>query len=418
MLPETSAAPFSSPYQSETRVDIALLVTALFLQRFILPFSGTLLQLELMPLALLILHQFLCGKLLIQYDRLLWFIAFGLAASCSLLLNSERASLTSYSLCLVLCSLLTLTRPSSPNQYKSTLQAFQFLVMLLSCLAVAQFFAQFVVNGDALANFYGIVPNSLLIPMGRMLEGSSVLKSNGIFMAEPSNLSQVAALGILIEVLEFRRPRYLLIITVGFLLAYSGSGVVILALFLPLASFRHGKVALSVLLLGMFALGLFATGVIDFAQFQTRSAELQSTGSSGFNRFIGPFWMAGHLFRTASLQILLIGSGPGTKTLLDNAVWYSGISGWLKQLFEYGMIGSFIFGCFLASCLRGSRCPKLVLAAVMFTYFFISDFLILWVFTIMLVLGTLHGPEPRHSRIGMKTRALATLASSPGWQKT
>jgi hypothetical protein len=186
--------------------------------------------------------------------------------------------------------------------------------------------------------------------------------------------------------------------------------VVILALFLPLASLRHGKVALSVLLVGMLALGLFATGIIDFAQFQARSAELQNTGSSGFNRFIGPFWMAGHLFRTASLQILLIGSGPGTKLLLDTAIWYTGVNGWLKQLFEYGIIGSFIFGCFLASCLRGSRCPKLVLAAVMFTYFFIADFLILWVFTIMLVLGTLHGPEPRHSRIGMKVRALTTLA--------
>ena len=201
----------------------------------------------------------------------------GLAASCSLLLNSERSSLTSYSLCLVLCSLLTLKTHSSPNQYKSTLQAFQFLVMILSCLAVAQFFAQFVVNGDALANFYGIVPNVFLwrFLWDSCVEGSSVLKSNGIFMAEPSNLTQVAALGILIEVLEFRRPRYLLIIMVGFLLAYSGSGVVILVLFLPLASLRHGRVAFSVLLVGMFALGLFATGVIDFAHFQTRSAELR-----------------------------------------------------------------------------------------------------------------------------------------------
>ena len=48
---------------------------------------------------------------------------------------------------LTLYSLMTLSRPSTADQYKSTLQVFQFLVMLLSCLAVAQFVAQFVVDG-------------------------------------------------------------------------------------------------------------------------------------------------------------------------------------------------------------------------------------------------------------------------------
>src|SRR5271156_6764649 len=198
---------------SATQIDIAFLGSALFLQRFSLPFAGKRLGLDFVLVGFILLHQFLSGKLLIQYDRLLWFLAVGLAATCSLLLNFERISLTSYSQFLVICLLLTLSRPS-PDRYKSTLQAFQFLVMLLSCLAVAQFFAQFVVDGTKLITFYGIVPGVFHFGEGahtvHAIEGSSLLKSNGMFLAEPSNLTQVAALGILIEVLEFRRPRYLL----------------------------------------------------------------------------------------------------------------------------------------------------------------------------------------------------------------
>jgi hypothetical protein len=200
---------------------------------------------------------------------------------------------------------------------------------------------------------------------------------------------------------------------VGSLLAYSGAGFVTLLLFLPLASFRHSKVAFSVLLVGVLAVGLFASGIIDLSVFQLRSAELEGTGSSGFDRFIGPFWMAGHFFHTVPLQAVLFGSGPGTKILLDNAVWYSGVNGWLKQLYEYGIIGSFLLICFLASCIRRSRCPGVVVAAVIFEYFFIADFLITWVCTIMIVLCTLHEPDRAYGRVEIQPDPWLTPRTPP-----
>src|SRR5262249_36853422 len=158
------------------------------------------------PVVFILLHQFLAGKLVIQYDRLLWFLAVSFAVTCSLLLNFKSTMLTSYFLFLVLYSLITLSRPSTPEGYRRTLQAFQFLVMILSWLAIAQFFAQFVVDGGKLIMFYGMVPDFLwgfynsggentIIPLG-----ASLIKSNGLFLAEPSNFSQMTALGILIEV--------------------------------------------------------------------------------------------------------------------------------------------------------------------------------------------------------------------------
>ena len=166
-------------------------------------------------------------------------------STCSLVISFSGATSTAYAQFVLLCSLFILSRPSNPEQYKSTLQVFQILVMILSCLGVGQFVAQFMLDGTKLIMFYGIIPdiffsNAVGYHTTHTLEiGSSLLKANGIFLQEPGTFSQVTALGLLIEVLEFRRPRYLVVMTLGFLLAYSGTGLMMLALFLPLASLHH-----------------------------------------------------------------------------------------------------------------------------------------------------------------------------------
>ena len=106
---------------------------------------------------------------------------------------------------------------------------------------------------------------------------ATFIKSNGIFLTEASILSQITALGILIEVLEFRRPRYLVVMALGFLVAYSGTGLLLLLIFLPLAGLRHGRAGLSALLVTMFVAGLFATGIIDLSAFTSRIGEFQET---------------------------------------------------------------------------------------------------------------------------------------------
>jgi hypothetical protein len=407
MLAEMPVASISIIYKSDksaTRIDIALLVSALFLQRFSLPFGNTFLHLDLVSIGLILLHQFLSGKLLIQYDRFLLFLGLVLASTCSLLLNFDSTMLTAYFLFVIFYWLFTLTRPSTPDQYKSTLQAFQFLVMLLSCLGIAQFVAQFVVNGKELVQFYGIVPDLLVsgdsafITNDARTLNNGVIKSTGMFLAEASILSQMTALGILIEVLEFGRPRYLLVMALGFLLAYSGTGLMLLLLFLPLAGLRHGRAGLSALLIVMFAFGLFATGIVDLSAFSSRVDEVEP-GSSGFERFIAPLWLTAKQFDTGSLQALLVGSGPGmVKTVADT--WYGGsLAIWFKLFYEYGIIGSFIFCCFLASCFRRSRCPGIVIVAVVFAHFVLAGTM-----TIAIALCTLNGPEPRRARIDQASR--------------
>jgi hypothetical protein len=402
-LRKTFAASGRPIYKSDklaTRVDIALLVSALFLPRFALPFGSTFLHLDLVMIGLILLYQFVCGKVLIQYDRFLWFLALTFAVTCSLLLNFNSTMLTAYAQSLVLNSLATLGRPSTVDQYKRTLKAFQFLVILLSYCAMVQLGAHFVGEEYRLMKFYGVFPDFLFGSAGidAPLGAESHFRSNGIFLTEPSMLSQITGIGILIEVMEFRRPRYLVVITIGFLLAYSGTGSLLLLLFLPMAGLR-GRAALSALLVVIFGLGLFATGTIDLSAFTSRAGEFDAPGSSGFSRFVSPFWVAAKQFDFEALQALLVGSGPGTAKFLVSTPEMSRYTGnfsatWINIMLEYGLIGSFILACFLASCLRRSRCPGLVVAAIIFAWLFLQGMM-----TMTIPLCTLSGPKPRPGRI-------------------
>jgi hypothetical protein len=413
---ETSAAPGRPAHDSDksaTRVDIALLASALFLQRFTLPIFGTkTLSLDLVLAVLIVVHQFAAGRLLIQYDRFLWFLVLALATTTALLLNFKSTMLTSYGLFLVVYFLFTLTRPSTTDQYKRTLQGFQTLVLILSCLAIAQFAAQFVVDGKRLTMFYWILPNSVLATPTAMggtggwntiitikLGGASLIKSNGIFLVEPSTMSQMAALAVLIEIVEFRRLRYLILLTLGMFLAYSGTGISILLFSLPLAVLVTRRAQLPALLMGLFAFGLLATGIIHLSAFTSRVGEFGNPNASAFMRFVSPFWQAADHFDTASVAEVLLGKGPGFGALKGK--FYSTVSDtWFKLVLEYGLVGAFVFTFFLRSCFRRSRCPTPLIFGLIYHYVFTGNNLLTpSLLIIMVVLCTLNGPEPRRGRI-------------------
>jgi hypothetical protein len=223
-----------------------------------------------------------------------------------------------------------------------------------------------------------------------------------MFLAEPSTMSQMAALGILIEVLEFRRPRYLIMLTLGFLLAYSGTGSLILLLSLPLAALVNRRAQPPIMLVTLFAVGLLATGIINLSVFTSRISEFQNTHASGFSRFVSSFWMAEDYFPTASLQELLLGNGPGPGFVphQGDLIYHASGNTWFNLIYLFGLIGAFLFTCFMASCFRRSRCPKPLIVALIYHYLFTGGAVASTVVQIiMVVLCTLNGPEPRRGRI-------------------
>jgi len=404
VLTEIPVASVCPAFQSETWIDIALLASALFLQRF--AFGKSAITFNMVAAGLIIAHQFASGRLLVQYDRLLWFLALGLAVTSSLLLNFDSRMLYSYSVFLAMYSLFTFSRPSTPDLYKSTLRGFQCLILILSSLGIVQFAAQFVIDGRQIILFFRLVPEFLLARDAQLgsntiipiTQGSSLIKSNGVFLAEPSTMSQIAALGILIEVLEFRRPRYLFLLALGLLMSYSGTGITMLLVVLPLTALVDSRAQVPALLVAFFALTLIETGLIDLSAFTSRVDEFENTQASGFARFISSFWMTGEYLHIASPLALLCGNGPATMKYFNPHGFYLASGGtWFKVLYEYGLIGAFTFTCFLVSCFQRSRCPKPLILALFYDYLFTGDALLsMPLLTIMGVLCTLSGSQPRH----------------------
>jgi len=227
-------------------------------------------------------------------------------------------------------------------------------------------------------------------------------------------MSQMMALGILIEVLEFRRPRCLISLSLGLLLSYSGTGLTILILSLPLAGLVNKRAQLPGLLVTLFALALLAAGIIDLSVFTSRVGELEDVHASGFMRFVASFWMLSEHFDTSSLAELLRGNGPATmKNFVPRAFYTPSGDTWFKVLYEFGLIGAFLFTCFLAACFRRSRCPKPVIVALIYYYLFTGNsFLGTPLLTIIVVLCTLSGYEPGQGRID-KAGGYRPLVPSP-----
>jgi hypothetical protein len=229
-------------------------------------------------------------------------------------------------------------------------------------------------------------------------------------LSEASTMSQIAALGIIVEVLEFRRPRYLLVLTLAFLLAYSGTGTSILLLGLPLAALVNPKAQLPAMIATLFALVLFATGFIHLSMFTSRLGEFQDPHASGFMRFTSSFWQVADYFKIASLQDLFFGKGPGYGYVRAN-FYNTSSSAWFKLFLEYGALGTFVLPCFFSYCLRGSRCPKPFLAALIYYYWVLGNIVGASAVAMMAVLCTLNGPEPRRLRRNETDRYPSSLVT-------
>jgi hypothetical protein len=188
------------------------------------------------------------------------------------------------------------------------------------------------------------------------------------------------------------------VLTLAFLLAYGGTGLSILLLGLPLAALVNPKAQLPAIIATLFAVGLFAAGLIDLSVFTSRFGEFQDPHASGFMRYISSFWQAADYFNAASLPELLFGKGPGYGFVHAASAFYATSSDtWFKLFLEYGAFGTLVFICFFTSCFRRSRCPKPLLVALI--YYFLFPASLLGTPAMMIVLCTLSGREPRRLRL-------------------
>lgn len=249
-----------------------------------------------------------------------------------------------------------MVRPTNRFHGNLALPVFLFYVRLCAVLGIAEYFAQFV--GVRLFSFMLAVPaltpvlaEPLFNYQPILAYGSTIMRSNGFFLVEPSVFSQVLVLGIVADFFVRREWRFLPLYGLAYLYTYAGTGLLSLgiagALFIVIAPRQSPRVLLFAVIGIVLAVAASLAFPSQFGALAGRSDEIGYSGSSGYIRYVSQF----DILRSISAETrTLIGYGPGA---LERATFYTrgGGSAALKLYVDYGLAGLLAFTAFIVAAL-------------------------------------------------------------------
>jgi hypothetical protein len=333
----------------------AVMVMCLLLQRFGLMMGGGALFVSLPLFALLILMMVATGHARLRPRATLLYLLFACVALISTLgalaAPDMRFGISLASLGGVLLTYaLAIVGPSERFDRGAVIELFLAYMRALAALGIVQWLVQFA--GIRFFSFFVSVPALRPILVETQFNydpviayGSAIRRSNGLLLIEPSIFSQLLVFAIVLDWFVRGRARWLPLYLAAYILSFSGTGALALAVALPFyacLSLRNiGRLG-GLLAVGAVAVTIAALAVPDqFASFTSRATEIQYSGSSSYARFIGPFLPVEDV---AGEPRILIGYGPGATERYDHHVEGTGNS-IAKLILDYGVIG---FAAFMA----------------------------------------------------------------------
>ena len=244
------------------------------------------------------------------------------------------------------------------------LQVFLHIASVLAALAIAQYFLQGFVDQVLLYPIDNLVPQQFVVQgfnaQGTINYGSTQVRATGMFMLEPSFLTQFLAIAIIAESLMSKRLWRLGLYGVGILMAHAGTGMLILLVVMPFVVITRRRWDL--LLIGVagiaFVLAFGEALNLDFLT--SRANEFSDPNSSGFARFVGGFYMFEQML-WPNLTRALFGYGAGS--FLEYTHLFTievADMPMTKMIFEFGLVGAATYFTFIATCLFSSPLPKLL----------------------------------------------------------
>jgi len=388
-----------------------MLVAAYVLPRFAIGLGERELPLTLAVTLCCLALLTITGGLRLSTPRL---IGFAVAAACliasAVFGQGLRVSASSFGQLLVLYACYAFVLAGDEDLYRRVIKVFRALALILAVCGIVQFVAQFAVPGGQLFTFEGLLPDAILskgwnttIPM---VDGQAVFKANGFFLLEPSHFSQLMALALIVELLFFRLTWRVAVLAVALGLAFSGTGLAMLGLFGPLLLVRRGHAAPVLAAVALcIALALFA-GDLGLGSLFQRVGEFDDSYSSGFARFLSPFYLFED-FQLSSLAATLFGLGPGSIDNFFNALRYTVHDPtWGKLFFEYGVVGFVPLMGYVGYCLFAHARSGWLSAALFFQYFLLGGYLLdARLHPVILALAVFHNVPLRPRPSAMPVRA-------------
>lgn len=370
--PQAVVLPRATRGEAATRFFLTLpLVAALFLPRFAISLAQRQLSVSLVVIVVSFLGLAAIGRLRVHVPRLIMFaISIAAMTTATMLGGTGRVSAMSFLLLVMLYLGYVFVVAGDEATYASVISVFRRLCFVVAIAGIAQFFAQVVIRGPTLFTFRGIIPDNFLILDYNYVDPSGLpgfFKSNGFFLPEPSIFGQVMALALVTELLFFRPSYRVYIIGMALFLSFSGTGAILCVIFVPLLLLKQGKPSILLLTAALAVILLIFSSSPYLAPYLGRTGEFGAgaTSSSGFARFIGPFYLFDDYLFT-SVRSMLFGLGPGAIEPFFNNFYVAVFDPtWGKLFFEYGFVGTLPFALFIA-CSVFADAPAKWLAAVLF----------------------------------------------------
>jgi hypothetical protein len=357
----------------------SVLMLAVFLQKVALLGTGGIYPLSLFIFPAVTAAAFFAGILAVNTTAFIWYAGFVLIGMVSAALSpSPHVSVLSLGF-LVVAQLPLVFRCKSPEiPYRPVLKFLSTLGCLSALIGVLQFAGQFVFGVDVVFFLDKHMPEGLtvvgynsLIPL---YWTSPIFKSNGVFFLEPAFFCQFLAMAVVAELLVGPRTLRLLLLSAGLLCSYSGTGLTMLALFLPFYLLRHGHSRLFFFAALMAPVLILFGDALSLDAFTRRISEFSNVESSGWARFLSMFSLLQNVVFANDLTFFL-GRGPGTVQEQFRLLSFNAFDPtWGKVIYEYGLLGALVyFRFFYVAFCRG---PRGLRFAVGYTYLFLGGYLL------------------------------------------
>ena len=346
------------------------LISVTFLSKFgFPPFGSQGLGVSLFVMLAALLIGSIAGGISIEPRRLTFY--FLMIGSLGLMQIFQPDSFSPTSLLLLVAVHLpyVFTVPQS-NDGERIIKFFIQIATVFALLGIAQYGLMRVVNVSYLFPIENFVPDTFIVQhfnhQAVTEYGSHDYRANGVFLLEPSFFSQLLAVAIVAELGTLARLTRLALFALALLVSYSGTGIIVLAICLPLGIVAQRRWGL--LLVGLCALVVLIPlqEYLHVDRLLSRIGEFASSRSSGYARFVGGFYLFDHFLWPDPWRTLFgYGAGSFTSYASHDA---AGEMALFKIVFEFGLVGAVAYFGFLFACLFYSPAPRLLTLAVGVTY--------------------------------------------------
>lgn len=368
------ALPMRSAQRSSAWVLYLPLIGATFLSKLAIPpFGARGIGITLPILLLALLWGTLKNVFRIAPMRLALFAMVVGLMSAQTVFMGDPFSKTSLLLFLVLHLPFVFYLRTDERDVERVNKAFTAYSVIFAVCAMLQFFLQFGIAAKWVFPIETFVPDNFRIHLynnqAAMSYGAHLYRANGVFLMEPSFLSQVLAVAIVLELSNRNRWWLQAILATGLLVSYSGTGMIILAFCVPLIVIAKRRWDFLVLALLVILIAMAFGDQLFLDKLLSRTHEFNSYRSSGFARFVGGFYMFDQ-FMWGDVWRTLFGFGAGSfKDYMTLAHYPVSEMPLFKMVFEFGVVGAAAYFAFLFFCLFSTSAPWPVSLAIAVTFF-------------------------------------------------